>query len=48
MPVRLLPEYSALGNGFHIVRPCMRLPSASVAAFGDFLFAEMSELWGSA
>ncbi|HET7545972.1 MAG TPA: LysR family transcriptional regulator [Polyangiaceae bacterium] len=47
-PVRLLPEYSVMGNGLYIVSPSSRLPSASVSAFRDFLFAELSELWTSA
>jgi DNA-binding transcriptional LysR family regulator len=46
--VRLLPEYTVGGSGLHVVSPSTRFQSASVAAFREFLIAELTALWSSA
>ncbi|HYQ25679.1 MAG TPA: LysR family transcriptional regulator [Polyangiaceae bacterium] len=48
MPVRVLPEYTVGGSGLHVVSPSARFQSASVAAFRDFLIAELTAIWSSA
>ena len=48
MPVRVLPEYSVGGSGLSVVSPSARFQSASVAAFRDFLVAELTAFWNSA
>jgi DNA-binding transcriptional LysR family regulator len=48
LPVRVLPEYSVGGSGLNVVSPSARFQSASVAAFRDFLVAELTAFWNSA